>query len=316
MILKTKNILVMATMSAGKSTVLNALIGDDLLYSGNEAATSTIMKLYTKHSSEFGAISYCSEKLPIDRERLVNNEILRTWNKDERVHHIDVFTNMAVYHKKKSPINLVYIDTPGPNNSQDSSHQELLDSALNNNDINVILYVLNCSQLATNDDYELLSKLHKHIALNKKTQLIFIINKVDVLDEESGESLGLVINNTRLYLESLGFKDPVIIPLMANMALVAKKTIDGNCITRKERSMLMNELERFRVNKHYLNELALLDSTQKKKIRRKLKRTAPLFLHKYFPDHSSKENSFTKKELKQFCSYSGIQTIENILLSN
>lgn len=316
MSLKTKNILVMATMSAGKSTVLNALLGDDLLHSGNEATTSTIMRLHTKHSSEFGAISYCSDKLPINREILVNDEILRIWNKDDRVHHIDVFTKMTDLHKKKSQTNLVYIDTPGPNNSQDISHQELLDSALANNNINVILYILNCSQLATNDDYELLTKLHKYISQNKGTQVIFILNKVDVLDEESGELISSIIKSTKLYLEDSGFKHPVIIPLMAKMALVAKKTIAGKHVSRKESRMLINELERFRINKHYLNEQALFNNVQKKLIRRQLNLITPQLLHQFFKIMSPKKAHLNRRELKQFCSYSGIQTIENILLSN
>jgi hypothetical protein len=301
-----------ATMSAGKSTVLNALLGDDLLYSANEATTSAITKLHINKPSIFGAVSYCANKFPISEEVIVNNETLKEWNKDKNVHFIDVFMNNTIQSKSKKRLNLVYIDTPGPNNSQDSSHHELLDNALDNNKINVILYILNCSQLATNDDFKLLSRLYKYIHHNQDTQVVFIINKADVIDEESGESLKNIVNNTKLYLEMSGFKNPVIVPLMARMSLVAKKIITGNNISRKENNMLKNELERFRLNKHYLNDHSLINSNEKDKTSKQLNRIIPLFLHKVFCLSQTK-NGMNKSELKQFCSYTGIQTIEDIL---
>ena len=45
-----KKILVLATMSAGKSTLINALIGNDIFPSGNEACTAKIMT-YTSDNS-------------------------------------------------------------------------------------------------------------------------------------------------------------------------------------------------------------------------------------------------------------------------
>ena len=39
-------VVVVATMSAGKSTVINALIGKELLHSANEATTATITRIH------------------------------------------------------------------------------------------------------------------------------------------------------------------------------------------------------------------------------------------------------------------------------
>ena len=41
-------VIVVATMSAGKSTVINALIGQELLHSANEATTATITRIHDK----------------------------------------------------------------------------------------------------------------------------------------------------------------------------------------------------------------------------------------------------------------------------
>lgn len=305
----------MATMSSGKSTVINALLGWDLLHSANEATTSTITKIHNKKSPEFGAVCYCSQKLPIDRKKIASHKLLKAWNNEDYIHYIDVFSNGYSNKIRKSSGNLVYIDTPGPNNSQDNNHQELLDSALNMNDINTIVYVMNCSQLGVNDDYELLSKLHKYITENNK-DVIFVLNKVDIVDEERGESLNIIVTNAKLYLENIGFIEPVLIPLMAQMALVAKKSLNGEDLTRKEKNMLINELERFRINKHYLNDEALLNHSEKKKIKRNLNRIIPNLLHRFFTIISPNKKLRNKMELKQFCSYSGINTLENKLLSN
>lgn len=39
------NVIVAATMSAGKSSLINALLGNEVLYSANEAATATLTRI-------------------------------------------------------------------------------------------------------------------------------------------------------------------------------------------------------------------------------------------------------------------------------
>ena len=46
-------VVVVATMSAGKSTVINALIGKELLHSANEATTATITRIHDKDDLPF-----------------------------------------------------------------------------------------------------------------------------------------------------------------------------------------------------------------------------------------------------------------------
>ena len=46
-------VIVVAPMSAGKSTVINALIGKELLHSANEATTATITRIHDKDNLPF-----------------------------------------------------------------------------------------------------------------------------------------------------------------------------------------------------------------------------------------------------------------------
>ncbi len=63
-----------------------------------------------------------------------------------------------------------------------------------------------------------------------------------MLDAEKGESLAGCIESVRQYLSSVGFGNPVIIPMMANIALVVRKKIAGARLTRVERVTLRQAL--------------------------------------------------------------------------
>lgn len=55
------HIFVAATMSAGKSSLINALIGKELLNSANEATTAKIMRIYRLVDAQTASASYCKE---------------------------------------------------------------------------------------------------------------------------------------------------------------------------------------------------------------------------------------------------------------
>ena len=54
--------------------------------------------------------------------------------------------------KKKS---FGVIDTPGPNNSMDRSHGEMMKKAIEKKEYKKIFYILNATQLGTEDDFYL-----------------------------------------------------------------------------------------------------------------------------------------------------------------
>lgn len=236
------DVVVIATMSAGKSTVINALIGQELLHSANEATTATITRIHDKDDLAFfsgDAYSYSNQLLA--EESKITAEILRKWNADENIKTIDLVGNVQALHNDVAE--LVIYDTPGPNNSQDDNHEALTMEVINDGNYGLILYVLNATQLGVNDDRHLLEKINKTLQADPHKEILFLLNKADCLDEEKGERLDKVVINAEKYLTEVGFRKPTIIPTAAHYALVLQKMSQNEPLTRSERAVLKNALD-------------------------------------------------------------------------
>ena len=258
-------VVVVATMSAGKSTVINALIGHELLHSANEATTATITRIHDKDDiMEFYGDAYGYDGKLVDERHELDAEILRQWNADPKIKTIDLVGNIRAIHNDEAEI--VIYDTPGPNNSQNDNHEALTMEVINDGNFGQILYVLNATQLGVNDDRHLLEQIQKSLAKDNK-EIIFLLNKADMLDEEKGEKLSGVVQRAKHYLENIGFKEPVILPTAANYALVVNKVIHSDKLTRSQRANLKESLE-YQGN-HFI-ENSTLSYEDKAKIAEKL----------------------------------------------
>jgi len=295
------NILVAATMSAGKTSLINALLGTDLLWSANEAATATITRIHHNNRDEkvIRGISFTWEGESHQIAEAVDNQLLHAWNASPHVKHIELSGHLSAF--ANSRFMPVIYDTPGANNSQDSTHALLLKEALNECDDGIIIYVLNATQPATRDDAHLLGEIKQHLDTTPEKRIIFILNKIDQLDEERGETLARAVEATAMYLENSGFSAPIIIPAMMNSSLVARKMLSRLSITRMQKNHLRNELLRFRVNKHALNDVARIPEKIRKILSKELMRSIPSSEH---------SNEFCDSELRQFTDYSGVRTLE------
>ena len=166
---------------------------------------------------------------------------VRTWNANADVKHIRLAGNFRT--RPSLAAGLVLHDTPGPNNSQDERHGAMMLEAIRTVPFRTLCYVLNAGQLGTWDDRRLLEQLRDLLGDRTGHQLVFILNKVDLLDPERGEDLAACVSKARQYLEGLGFTDPLIVPTMANLALYARKALHAEPLTRVERAKLRQSLE-------------------------------------------------------------------------
>lgn len=262
------NILVMATMSAGKSSLINALIGQELLHAANEATTACHTKithelgkrtLTGSCQSPSGEISHCKN---------VDIETIRNWNASELVEKINLNGHLNVC--PELSYGLILHDTPGPNNSQDNQHTKIAFEALRKTPFKLLLYVLNAAHLGTTDDRSLLLQLREETALNNDFTICFVLNKVDTLDEERGEQLSKHVAQAERYLTEIGFENPLIIPTMANVALYASKALKPEPLTRTQRTKLRQALEGPSFSKTALLDAALIPSIFKNKIHKEL----------------------------------------------
>ena len=130
-------ILVMATMSSGKSTLINALLSKKLLPSSNEACTATITKVINKNQKNYSAKAFSIKRELLYEEYDVSYEKMRDWNNDENISEIEIYGIIPF----ANTLNLTLIDTPGPNNSRNIEHQKMLEINLKNiNKNTIILY--------------------------------------------------------------------------------------------------------------------------------------------------------------------------------
>ena len=146
---------VIATMSSGKSTLLNALLGRELMPSKNEACTATIARIKDV-DGVYGFNAKCldeNENIVVEEVKNVSADTMSSFNENERVSYIDVEGDIPFVESHN--IQLVLLDTPGPNNSRDPRHKEKTFSVIKDSNP-MILYILNATQLSTNDDNALL----------------------------------------------------------------------------------------------------------------------------------------------------------------
>lgn len=212
---------VLATMSAGKSTLINALIGKKLMPAKSEACTATITKIRDMDLESFRAKAYAHKKLLSSHNELSLEEMEKL-NSDDRVSEILVEGKIPFV--KAGDVALVLVDTPGPNNSRDPEHSKATHRMIADSSKAVILYILNATQLAVNDDNDLLNRVSESMKVGgkqSKDRFIFVINKLD--DFKQGEdSVERAIEKVRKYLEDKDIKNPNIFPAAALPALHIK----------------------------------------------------------------------------------------------
>ncbi len=227
---------VIATMSSGKSTLINALLGKKLMPSKNEACTATITEILDNDREVFEAVVHDQEEAVLREIPELTYEVMNELNDDSNVYRISAKGNIPFLDAKSTALMLV--DTPGPNNSQNRAHKNTTYRAINSDSNNLILYVLNGTQLSTNDDASLLSYIADQIKRGGKQvrdRFLFVINKMDGFNPEE-EDIEKVIKAAKRYLGSYGIEDPQIFPCSAFTALNIRTYLEGINIDNLTRS--------------------------------------------------------------------------------
>ena len=227
---------VMATMSSGKSTFINSIIGEEIMPEKNEACTARTMAVIDNDNSTQKRAHIIRNNGTKEIIEISSQEVLDQINNDEEISEFLIETDIeSIANTDKA---LVLIDTPGVNNSQDLRHGERTEALLKQMDMGVIIYLLNATQLATNDDSILLQMVSEHLKKKEgNVNIIFVLNKIDALDTEI-ESIAQTVKFAKEYIEDCGIANPVIYPLSANSAKLLKMLFYKKSMTRRQmRSM-------------------------------------------------------------------------------
>ena len=232
---------VIATMSSGKSTLINALLRKKLMPSKNEACTATITEILDTDGKKFIAAVYDTEDNLLENVAELTYEKMNELNDNEEVYRISAEGNIPFLDARSTALMLV--DTPGPNNAQNQAHKNTTYRAINSDSNNLILYVLNGTQLSTNDDASLLNYVAEQIKKGGKQardRFLFVINKMDGFNPEE-EDIAKAIQSAKRYLSGYGIEDPQIFPCSAYTALNIRtyfENVDIDHLTRADERKL------------------------------------------------------------------------------
>lgn len=244
------DVYVAATMSAGKSTFINSLVGSELLPAANEPTTAIIAEITDNKElpkGKFKGQRITKDGVIANSSEEVTLELLRNWNNTE-IHNDTARIELEgdiLGIAKRDNVRLVLSDTPGPNNSRDQDHQQVTINKISDTDKNpLICYLLNATQIGINDDKHTLTTIAETLNKGKSKQnndrFLFLLNKADCFDEEKGESVEKMLNQCKNYLESNGITNPKIFPMTALSAYLFRKRQFNFTLSRNEKKLLDN----------------------------------------------------------------------------
>ena len=215
------SIAVVGEFSTGKSTFLNALMGDKILPSFTKETTATINFLRHKDKAEDGESGcvYYND----GRSELINSADINTISRYVSTESCDVDVARAVDHldlfldSKFLEGNVTLVDTPGLNGIAEG-HKELTQKQIEKSSAGIFLFDAN--QPGSRSDFEFLSELRRHM-----DSIIFVLNKIDNIKTSEGEDVDGVIKKLKESYKKV-YPDettiPEVWPIAAYPALVAR----------------------------------------------------------------------------------------------
>ena len=200
---KTYNIAIVANMSAGKSTLINALFGEHILPAYNEATTDCATYIHSEPNiSKKAIITFENGNMLELEENTIKNEIKKYSRKDSAVDD-DNYHNVKkidLYYpfkriqnskdSKQKDYKIIFIDTPGPNNTGDFAEKHRSQTRQILREIDMALFIFDYGQLDAcledGDKQGLWNTIKERKTKDKEGfEVFFIINKIDMIFNSS-----------------------------------------------------------------------------------------------------------------------------------
>lgn len=211
--------IVTANVSAGKSTLINAIIGKPLTRTSQEICTGNLCYIYNK-PFEDDVVHLAASSLNFNANY---NDLANT----ER----SVVSSIASHFRMTHSTNRVcIIDTPGVNSAINRNHKKITRKVLKEEIYNKLIYVLNANKLGTDEEKEHLQWVAENVT---KEKVVFVLNKLDDfknIDDSVEES----INGVKSDLNAMGYENPIICPISSYFAFLIKLKENGEQMSEDE----------------------------------------------------------------------------------
>ena len=216
---------VVATMSSGKSTLINSLLGRGLMPSAHEATTATIVRIVDDDNAKtFSAKAYSASGKLVKSIKDVTLEQMQEMNSNDDISLIEMVGPIPFV--SSSGMKLVLVDTPGPNNSRNKQHEEMTYRMMSDSEKSLVLFVRDAQQLGITDEKIFLDYVCG--CMNKggkqsKDRFLFVVNKINCYDPQpKSDGPGCIrkaLDGVKKDLEDRGIRNPNIFPVAALPAL-------------------------------------------------------------------------------------------------
>ena len=222
---KPFTVMITANMSAGKSTFINALTGKHVCRSQNMACTSKIHTIVNKVFEDGVSYEYDHDLvLTAGTEELMND------NEENTSDKIIVATKFdGSLCEERLQVN----DSPGVNFNGAPEHKEITERMLQEQNYDLLIYIMNATQLGTTDEATHLKRVQQ---LAGKIPILFVINKMDAVNAEEENVLAL-LQEQWAFLQENGFVHPAICPVSSKAAFLVKRFAVGNLSRSEEREL-------------------------------------------------------------------------------
>ncbi|WP_288324436.1 dynamin family protein [uncultured Phocaeicola sp.] len=221
---------VVATMSSGKSTLINAILGKKLMPVANMATTATIVKIINTEQDDFSAKAYDANGKLIKEDPNITYRTMKEWNKDTSISSIDIHGRIPCV--ESVGMRLVLVDTPGPNNSRDENHRRMTYDMLADSDKSLVLFVMNATQLNVDDQKNLMDFVCECMEKGGKQsreRYIFAINKMDSFNPED-DNPSEALDTAKDVLLDNKITSPNLFPVSAQAALECRTDVSQSVL--------------------------------------------------------------------------------------
>ncbi len=202
---KTYKIAVVANMSAGKSTFINAMFANDILPTCSEATTDCPVYIYSDDNSnnDKAIVEFSDGRTPIELNKHDVIKELKLYAKKDSKELDDKYKNVYRIHlywdfyslknTQDSNLKFVFIDTPGPNNTNEfqNKHRNITKNIILE-EANMALYLLDYGQIDSNLELakgNIWDLIKQRKDRDENFEVFFIINKIDMAFEDNRKLL-------------------------------------------------------------------------------------------------------------------------------
>lgn len=252
------SVAIIAAMKAGKSTLINAFLGNDILPNESDACTASITEI--KHAPTFiekvrkiyknGSVIdiFATEEFDLGEAFHADVKKSRNSNEIDKILKYEINSPIIAVNDLNSDSSIqkfLLVDTPGTNEAQLDEQVDI--TALKENtyyqlrNANAVIFVFDFTSYKSETNVNLLNDIFAGREDLKKDldKVFFVLNKIDMRTEKDGDIPNILANVKELIKTATKnvIDSPNVIPVSALKALQGRRLVQNN-ITEKDKKEL------------------------------------------------------------------------------